>query len=99
MRSVNVVRAAAWAWSLSARYRALQAWAPGGALDSVALDEYARDTLTGTPEDCLKRLARFAELGVEEVIVAAASLPFAVFEWTMVDLIGEALIPEAHKLS
>jgi probable F420-dependent oxidoreductase len=83
---------------LAARYRALQAWVPGGALDATSFQDFARDTLTGTTEDCLKRLARFAELGVEEVVVSAASLPFAVFDWSMVDLVGEALLPEAHRL-
>jgi hypothetical protein len=37
-------------------------------------------------------------LGVEEVIVSAASLPFAVFDWSMVELIAEAVIPEARRL-
>jgi probable F420-dependent oxidoreductase len=83
---------------LAARFEALVQWTPGGALDGVSLEEYERDTLTGTPEDCLKRLHRFAELGVEEVIVSAASLPFAVFDWSMLDLLSEALIPEVHRL-
>jgi probable F420-dependent oxidoreductase len=81
-----------------ARFRALQRWAPGGALDGELLDAYARETLTGTPEACLERLARFGKNGVEEVIVAPASLPFAVFDWSEVDLIAEALLPEAHRL-
>jgi probable F420-dependent oxidoreductase len=84
---------------LVARFRALQQWTPGGALDGELLDDYARDTLTGTPEMCLERLAEFDRSGVEEVIVAAASLPFAVYDWSMVDLIAEALIPEAHRVS
>ncbi len=83
---------------LAERYGALQRWAPGGSLDGVGLEDYSRDTLTGTPEDCLKRMARFAELGVEEIIVSAASLPFSVFDWSMVELIGRAIVPEAHRL-
>jgi alkanesulfonate monooxygenase SsuD/methylene tetrahydromethanopterin reductase-like flavin-dependent oxidoreductase (luciferase family) len=83
---------------LDARFAALQRWTPGGTLDGSSVQEYAKDTLTGTPEACVKRLARFAELGVEEVIVSAASLPFAVFDWSMVELIAEAVIPEAHRL-
>jgi probable F420-dependent oxidoreductase len=83
---------------LVSRFRALQRWAPGGALDGESLEDYARDSLTGTPEACLERLAEFAELGVEEMIVSAASLPFAVYDWSMVELIGEALIPHGHKL-
>lgn len=83
---------------LVARFRALQRWAPGGALDGVLLEEYARDSLTGTPDMCLERLSKFAGNGVEEVIVAAASLPFAVYDWSMLDVVAEALIPQAHQL-
>jgi probable F420-dependent oxidoreductase len=83
---------------LTARFRRLQAWAPGGALDGVSLGDYAIDTLTGTPEACVERLAQFQAIGVEEVIVSAASIPFAVFDWSMVDLIAGALIPEALRL-
>jgi probable F420-dependent oxidoreductase len=83
---------------LAARFEALQRWTPGGALDGTTVEEYAADTLTGTPKDCLKRLGRFGDLGVEEVIVSAASLPFAVFDWPMVELIAQAVIPEAHRL-
>jgi probable F420-dependent oxidoreductase len=83
---------------LVARFRALQRWTPGGALDGELLDDYVRDTLTGTPEACLERLSEYAGLGVEEVIVAAASLPFAVCDWSIVELIAEAIIPGAHRL-
>jgi probable F420-dependent oxidoreductase len=83
---------------LVARFRALQGWAPGGALDGELLDDYARETLTGTPEACLDRLREFAALGVEEVIASAASVPFAVYDWSMVELIAEAIIPEASRL-
>jgi probable F420-dependent oxidoreductase len=83
---------------LVARFRALQRWTPGGALDGELLDDYGRDTLTGTPSTCLERLVEFSTCGVEEVIVAAASLPFAVYDWSMLDLIAEAMIPEAHRL-
>jgi alkanesulfonate monooxygenase SsuD/methylene tetrahydromethanopterin reductase-like flavin-dependent oxidoreductase (luciferase family) len=83
---------------LRARFDALRRWTPGGALDDTSLEAFAEDTLTGTPEDCLKRLSRFAELGVEEVIIGAASVPFAVFDWSMVELISEAVVPEAQRL-
>jgi alkanesulfonate monooxygenase SsuD/methylene tetrahydromethanopterin reductase-like flavin-dependent oxidoreductase (luciferase family) len=83
---------------LVARFRALQRWAPGGALDGELLDDYARDTLTGTPEGCLEQLATYARLGVEEMIVGAGSLPFAVYDWSMVELIAESIVPRAHGL-
>ena len=80
------------------RFRALQRWTPGGALDGELLDDYARDTLTGTPEACLERLAWFARQGVEEFIVGAGSLPFSVYDWSMVEVIAEAIVPEARSL-
>lgn len=80
------------------RYAALQRWMPGRSMDEVPLEAFAADTLTGTVEQCLKRLERFAELGVEEVILSAAALPFAVFDWSMLELVAGALIPEAHRL-
>jgi probable F420-dependent oxidoreductase len=83
---------------LVSRFRALQRWTPGGALDGMLLDDYMRETLAGTPEACLARLARLAELGVEEFIVSAASLPFAVYDWSEVELIAEAILPAAAGL-
>jgi alkanesulfonate monooxygenase SsuD/methylene tetrahydromethanopterin reductase-like flavin-dependent oxidoreductase (luciferase family) len=83
---------------LAARYRALQAWTPGGALDGESLEDYGREALVGTPQRCLERLAAFASNGVEEMVVSAASLPFAVQDWSMVELIAESLIPQAAAL-
>jgi alkanesulfonate monooxygenase SsuD/methylene tetrahydromethanopterin reductase-like flavin-dependent oxidoreductase (luciferase family) len=80
------------------RYRALQRWTPGGALDGEPMEDYARGALVGTPEQCLEQLGRFAEAGVEEFIVGAASMPFGVFDWSMLDLIGEEVIPAARDL-
>ena len=81
------------------RYRALQAWTPGGALDGTSLEEFARDTLTGTVEHCVERLRAFAEGGVEEFVACAGPVPFSVYDWEAVDLIGERLLPEAHALA
>jgi hypothetical protein len=50
------------------------------------------------PDVCISRLAAFAENGVEEVIVSPASLPFAIADWSEVELIAEAIVPEAHRL-
>jgi probable F420-dependent oxidoreductase len=83
---------------LAARFRALQRWTPGGGLDQVSLESYSGDTLTGTPDAVLDQLGRLAALGVEEFIVSAASLPFAVYDWSMVELIAGAVIPKAREL-
>lgn len=81
---------------LVARYRSLQRWTPGGALDGELLDDWARDKLVGTPEQVVERLASFAAQGVQEFVVSAASLPFAVFDESMLDLFSEAVIPAAR---
>src|SRR2546430_7521667 len=36
--------------SLVARYRALQRWTPGGAIDGEPLEDFARGGLVGTPD-------------------------------------------------
>ncbi|HEV3474432.1 MAG TPA: LLM class flavin-dependent oxidoreductase, partial [Actinomycetota bacterium] len=83
---------------LVSRYRALQRWTPGGALDGELMDDWGRDKLVGTPEQVLERLSVFASHGVQELIVSAASLPFAVYEESMLDLFSEAVIPEGRDL-
>jgi probable F420-dependent oxidoreductase len=84
---------------LASRWRDLQRWTPNGALDSVSLDAYAADTLTGTAAACLDTLAAYAHEGVEEFVVCAASLPFAVYDWSMVELIAGSIVPAAHELA
>lgn len=83
---------------LVARFRALQRWAPGGALDGVLLDDWARDKLVGTPAHVLERLAEFAALGVEEMIVSAGSIPFSVYDESMLTVFAEGVMPAAGKL-
>lgn len=83
---------------LVARYRALQRWTPGGALDEELLDDWARDKLVGTPEQVLDRLAAFAELGVEEVVCSPASIPFSLYDASALDVLAEEIIPAAGKL-
>ncbi|HVM10993.1 MAG TPA: LLM class flavin-dependent oxidoreductase [Actinomycetota bacterium] len=83
---------------LVSRYRSLQEWTPGGALDGALIEEWGRDKLVGTPEQVLERLATFGAIGVEEVIVCAASIPFAVHDVSTLDVIAETVIPRARDL-
>ena len=83
---------------LAARYGAMQQWMPGGALDGETLESFAADTLTGTSSQVLERLAAFAAIGVEELIVSPAPLPFAVPDPSMVDLFAGEIIPRARGL-
>jgi F420-dependent oxidoreductase-like protein len=83
---------------LAARYRALQAWTPGGGLDGQSLAEWGRDKLVGTPEQVLDRLAAFAEHGVEEIICSLASLPFGLYDESALDVLAETVMSAAQKL-
>jgi len=83
---------------LVARYRALQRWTPGGALDGELLEDWGRDKLIGTPERVRERLASFAALGVEEMIVSLASLPFSISDDDALDLFAATVIPSAGDL-
>lgn len=82
---------------LASRYRALQGWAPGRALDGTSLGDYARDTLTGTPSRVRELIAQFEALGVEEIIVAPASIPFAVPDPGMLELFADAVMGPAAR--
>ena len=71
---------------------------PAGVAEQMPLDTLRRECLAGTPEQALERLAGFAELGVEELIVSPAPLWFSLPDPSMLDLLAEALIPAAHEL-
>ena len=83
---------------LEARFRALEQWTPGRALEGADLDEWGKDKLVGTVGQVVERLAAFSRECVEEMIVSAASLPFAVYDESMVDLLAEAVLPAARGL-
>jgi F420-dependent oxidoreductase-like protein len=78
---------------LERRYRALQAWAPGGALDGTTLEQYSEGALVGSPEECVGRIKEFEALGVGHMILALASLPFAIHDPEQLDLIAERVLP------
>jgi probable F420-dependent oxidoreductase len=75
------------------RWRQLQAWAPGGALDKVELAEWAASRLVGTPDQVLGQLRAFQERGVEQVVCSFSNVPFAIFQDEQLDLIGELVLP------
>ena len=83
---------------LAARFRALQRWTPGDALAGADPADWGKDKLVGTVEQVLERVGRFAELGVEEMILSASSLPFAVYDESMLDVVAEAVVPAARDL-
>lgn len=81
---------------LDRRFAHLASWGAGLASETPA--SFAADTLTGTPERVLERVARFAELGVEELILSPAQIPFAIPDADMVELIAEQVVAPGKAL-
>jgi probable F420-dependent oxidoreductase len=69
-----------------------RAAAPGNAMAEEDYDTWRADTLSGTPEQVLERVAAFESLGVGEIIVAPSVLPFAIHEPDQVELFAERVI-------
>jgi probable F420-dependent oxidoreductase len=65
---------------------------PGGAMDAETFEGWRAQTLSGTPDDAIAKIARLDALGVEEVVIAPWVLPFAVPEPEQVDLFAERVL-------
>ncbi|HZD38647.1 MAG TPA: LLM class flavin-dependent oxidoreductase [Actinomycetes bacterium] len=78
---------------LAERWRRLQAWAPGGALDGVELAEWAAPRLVGTPDEILEQLRGWRDRGVEQIVCSFSNVPFAIFEDEQLDLLAELVLP------
>jgi alkanesulfonate monooxygenase SsuD/methylene tetrahydromethanopterin reductase-like flavin-dependent oxidoreductase (luciferase family) len=81
---------------LARRWDAMRSWMPGGALDGEDIEAWRQDALVGTIDQAVERVRAFAGLGVEELIVAPAPIPFAIPDGSMVELIAERLVPAAR---
>jgi probable F420-dependent oxidoreductase len=66
--------------------------APGDAMTADDYESWRADTLSGTPEQVLERVAAFESLGVREIIVSPWVLPFAIHEPEQVELFAERVI-------
>lgn len=82
---------------LAKRFETLRTWMPG-AMGDESIGEFAADTLTGTPERVLERVRAFAALGVEEIVVSPAQLPFAVPDPSMLELVAEAVVAPGRPI-
>ena len=69
-----------------------RAAAPGNAMAPDDYETWHADTLSGTPEQVLERVAAFESLGVREIIVAPWVVPFAIHEPQQVELFAERVI-------
>ena len=78
---------------LAVRWERLRAWAPAGTLEGASLREWATGRLVGTPDEVAAQLRRWAGLGVEQVIMNFANLPFALFEDEQLELTAELVLP------
>jgi len=83
---------------LDRRFELIRERLPAGVADKISRSVLEQECLVGTPDRVLDRLGRFAELGVEELIVSPAPLWFSLPDPSMLDLLGEAVIPGAHAL-
>ena len=79
---------------LARRIDAMRAWLPGAAGD---LDAWREDALVGTVDECEARLRAYAALGVEEVVIAPATVPFAIPDPGIVELVARELAPRLRQ--
>jgi probable F420-dependent oxidoreductase len=73
-----------------------RAAAPGDAMTADDYGSWRADTLSGTPDQILERVAAFEALGVGELIVSPWVLPFAIHEPDQVELFAERVIAAAR---
>jgi probable F420-dependent oxidoreductase len=73
------------------RWGEMERWMPG-VLQDRSIDDWRADALVGTVEEVRERVAAWEQLGVEEIVVAPAPLPFAIPDASMVDLFAEAVV-------
>lgn len=83
---------------LARRYALMAEHLPAGVTEQLPLEMLRRECLAGTPEQALERLGRFAELGVEELVVSPAPLWFSLPDPSMLDLLAQTLIPQVNAL-
>lgn len=81
---------------LAARFGRLREWMPG--LEDQTPDSFAETTLSGTPDRVLDRVAAFARLGVEEIIITIGQIPFSIPDPEMVELIAERVVAPARSI-
>jgi len=74
-----------------------RAAAPGDAASGDDYGSWRADTLSGTPDQVLERVAAFEDLGVREIIVAPWVLPFAIHEPEQVELFAERVIAPSRR--
>ena len=83
---------------LAERYEHMGRVLPPGVAEATPLEALRVDGLVGTPEQVLERLSRFAEIGVDELVISPAPIWFALPDPSMLDLLAERVLPAAREL-
>ena len=83
---------------LDRRWELMRERLPAGVADAVGLDTLRAEGLAGTPDQVVDRAARFAELGVTELIVSPGPMWFSLPDPSMLDLFAEAVLPALREL-
>jgi probable F420-dependent oxidoreductase len=69
---------------------------PGDAMRDDTYERWCDETLSGTPDMALARVAALEDMGVEEIVVAPWVLPFAVPEPAQVELFARHVLEPAR---
>ena len=75
---------------LRRRFERLRSLSPPGVLAGTSLDRWRRGRLVGTVEQVREQLDEWAALGVDELIVSAAAIPFSLVSLEDVESIAAA---------
>jgi alkanesulfonate monooxygenase SsuD/methylene tetrahydromethanopterin reductase-like flavin-dependent oxidoreductase (luciferase family) len=61
-------------------------------VDALDVDDWRRGRLVGTPEEIGEQLARWEEIGVDELVVSAGPLPFSLGLDDDLEILAAALV-------
>ena len=75
---------------LARRFRRLADGAPAGVIGGTSLDEWRQGRLVGTVAEVAEQLVEWEALGVDDLVLSAGALPFAVTAPDDVDLLAAA---------
>ncbi len=78
---------------LARRFEGLVERTPRGVLDGMTLERWREGRLVGTVEQVREQVAGWADLGVDELVVGAGAVPFAVTGPDDVELLAAAVTP------
>jgi alkanesulfonate monooxygenase SsuD/methylene tetrahydromethanopterin reductase-like flavin-dependent oxidoreductase (luciferase family) len=81
---------------LARRFERLVAASPRGVLDGMTLDRWREGRLVGTVDQVREQVAAWADLGVDELVVGAGAVPYAVTGPDDVELLAAAVTEGAE---